>query len=133
MSSTKVPRWRAVVEFFGYETEHLPSLHDRVGLAIETHPEWGFRVETIQVEPADEKHCRTCICGRRAPVQADQKRKKGPGTIAWTEHLLAWSGYAAKYETDQSAERIAERGGFGYEELVDFLGKEPETWQPTRE
>ena len=88
-----------------------------------------------------EKHCPTCICGRRAPVQADgmywlskddpRRTGHGPGTIAWTEHLLAWNDYVRRYP-GQSAERIAERGGFSYEELVDHLGREPTTWEPAR-
>jgi len=77
-----------------------------------------------------EKHCDTCICGRRAPVQEDDDR--GPGTITWKEHLLAYSGYAARYGTAQSAERLAQRGGFGYGELKLFLGREPTTWEPRR-
>jgi hypothetical protein len=81
---------------------------------------------------ADEKHCETCICGRRAPVQGDHQQGKGPGTVAWTEHLRAWSGYRAKWGAQQSADRIAERGGFCYGELVDFLGSAPETWEPAR-
>lgn len=83
----------------------------------------------------ESKHCPTCICGRRAPVQSDEgkpkdQQKRGPGTIAWIEHLTAWSAYAAKYGTGQSAERLAERGGFGYGELIMFLGHEPTTWEP---
>ena len=78
---------------------------------------------------SDEKHCPTCICGRRAPVQGD-RGGRGPGTIAWSEHLLAWSAYAGKYGRGQSAERMAERAGFSYLELVDFLGHEPTTWEP---
>lgn len=71
---------------------------------------------------------------RRAPVQATVNywfRRKGrqPGTVAWEEHLAAWHGYHRKYP-GQSAERIAERGGFGYEELVKYLGHEPTTWEP---
>lgn len=77
-----------------------------------------------------EKHCPTCICGRRAIVQAEKGR--GPGTISWGEHLLAWNAYAARYGVDQSAERIVERGGFGYSELVALLGHEPKTWEPWR-
>ena len=78
-------------------------------------------------------HCPTCICGRRAPVQADPYHlpdpRRGPGTITWEEHLRAWNGYAARYP-QQSAERVAERGGFSYGELVMFLGREPATWEP---
>ena len=78
-----------------------------------------------------EKHCETCICGRRAPVQGTRELKKGAGTISWEEHLLAWSGYSARYGKGQSAERLAERGGFDYAELVEFLGHEPKTWAPS--
>lgn len=93
---------------------------------------------------SDEKHCETCICGRRAPVQGDdgagyppgspyhRPGAKGPGTVAWTEHLEAYSSYAARFGHSQSAERLAERGGFGYQEMTDFLGHEPTTWRPRR-
>jgi len=75
----------------------------------------------------------------RAPVQSD--RFEGPpetrhlrvhpaGTVAWYEHETAWIAYNKKYRGNQSAERIAERGGFGYIELTDFLGYEPKTWLP---
>ena len=74
---------------------------------------------------------------RRAPVQGDDGwhlgRKPGlhqPGTISWEEHLLAYEDYAERYGRDQSAERLAERGGFGYDELVDHLGRAPATWRP---
>lgn len=77
-----------------------------------------------------EVHCETCICGRRAVVQGSRAHRKGYGTIAWAEHLEAFAAYASKYGHAQSAERIHERGGFGYGELVDFLGREPRTWQP---
>ena len=78
---------------------------------------------------------------RRAPVQRDYpwvpvpstQRRHRPGTIAWSEHVEAWIAYAARYGRGQSAERIAERGGFGYAELTEFLGREPTTWTPARE
>ena len=81
------------------------------------------------------ENCPSCICGKRAAVQGEGKTRKGqrgegPGTIAWSEHELAWSAYAQRYGRDQSAERIHERGGFGYWELTQFLGREPETWVP---
>lgn len=50
------------------------------------------------------------------------------GTIAWAEHIEAYGHYAAKYGRSQSAERIAERGGFSYRELVSLLGHTPTTW-----
>lgn len=52
------------------------------------------------------------------------------GTVAWSEHLEAWADYARQYGSGQSAERLAERGGFGYSELVEHLGHEPTTWEP---
>lgn len=86
---------------------------------------------------------------RRAPVQGDSVHELGfshparvswesregrvarpAGTISWDEHLRAWDGYASRFGGDQSAERLAERGGFSYGELVMFLGHEPETWEP---
>lgn len=53
---------------------------------------------------------------RRAPVQG-----YGQGTIPWSVHCLAWESYAKKYGKGQSAERIAERHGFGVEEMDALL------------
>lgn len=78
---------------------------------------------------------------RRAPVQGnllwalpvDHRDRpvdaKPPGTISWDEHEEAWRAYDAKYHSGQSAERIAERGGFAYAELVEFLSWPPKTWR----
>lgn len=86
---------------------------------------------------SDDQHCPSCTCGRRAPVQYSHDggtkhgityRPHGPGTISWAEHEEAWADYGARYG-GQSAERIAERGGFSYGELVDHLGHEPKTWR----
>jgi hypothetical protein len=78
---------------------------------------------------------------RRALVQGDgsywlrdgDPRRAGthvPGTVSWEEHLEAFEVYAKRYGRDQSAERIDERGGFGYLEIVEFLGHAPKTWAP---
>lgn len=75
-----------------------------------------------------EHPCPFCKCGRRAPVQGTPDVRSA-GTIAWQEHVEAWTAYAARY-SGQSAERIAERGGFDYQELLQFLGHEPTTWMP---
>jgi hypothetical protein len=77
----------------------------------------------------------------RAPVQGDHdevrrkrlgKRSHPPGTISWAEHEEAYSAYALRHGHGQSALRIAERGGFGYDELVWLLGLEPRTWEPLK-
>ena len=56
----------------------------------------------------------------RAPVQNERDRSRG-WTIPWAVHLEAWEAYVARYGNIQSAERIAERGGFGAGELDDFV------------
>jgi hypothetical protein len=66
---------------------------------------------------------------RRAPVQGSPNNGFVDGTVAWWEHELAWQDYHTRY-LQQSAERIAERCGFSYGELVDHLGHEPTTWRP---
>jgi hypothetical protein len=82
----------------------------------------------VEFVPAQEE--------RRAPVQGDgwdrAKHCPGrpPGTVAWAEHLEAFEPYRKKYGNDQSAERIAERGGFSFWELTNQLGHEPRTWEP---
>lgn len=110
------------------------------------------RVAELEAELATAReasltnHCPTCICGKRAPMQAtrepgvadwDSRLKTkiswsahAAGTIAWSEHLLAWAEYARLYGTSQSAERMAQRGGFSWGELCAFLGREPTTWEP---
>lgn len=76
----------------------------------------------------------------RVPVQADglwylpagdirRFNAHAPGTITWEEHQRAWEAYAEKYGRTQSAERIAERGGFSYSELEKLLGHPPTTWK----
>lgn len=66
---------------------------------------------------------------RRAPVQGGRERKDG--TIAWSEHEAVWELYRAQYGDDQTAERIAERGGFGYAEIIRLTGAEPKTFHST--
>lgn len=98
----------------------------RLELDIGSSPVWG----------AMEKHCETCICGKRAPVQASQISKfdgkpRGPGTVAWEEFLIAMGDYMNRYP-GQGPERMAQRGGLSYWELEDHLGYQPKTWQPKR-
>jgi len=79
---------------------------------------------------------------QRAPVQgvgnyhlwvghpAREPDARPAGTIAWGEHLQAWEAYAKRFGRDQSADRVAERGGFCYREVTEFLGHAPRTWRP---
>jgi hypothetical protein len=53
---------------------------------------------------------------KTAPVQANKASQ-----IPWEVHVHAWQVYAALGHGSQSAERIAERGGFGWSELVLLL------------
>ena len=118
-------------------------VYDREGWAGGTRCR-EFAVVRGRHEPADgsesvpapliqdeASHCATCTCGRRAPVQPVRRHNEehGPGTISWAEHEQAWSVYSGRYGGGQSAERIAERGGFSYSELMSFLGHEPTTWR----
>jgi len=52
------------------------------------------------------------------------------GSITWAEHEEAWREYANQFGSSQSAERLAERGGFDWHELLLLLGHEPTTWRP---
>lgn len=71
-----------------------------------------------QIDRAQEK---------RAPVQRDSYMKL-PGTISWEEHLEAWHVYHQRWK-GQDAQRIADRGGFGYREIFELIGHYPETWR----
>jgi hypothetical protein len=66
---------------------------------------------------------------RNAPVQMPHSGRVPHGIsmrIPWRIHQKAWKVYGKHY--DQSAERIAERGGFGLMELIYLLaGENPYT------
>lgn len=104
--------------------------------AVEAWPVEGARLpnEPFGVHVPDPC-CTECSCGtgRRALVQAvrDYRGKvvKVAGTIAWWEHERAWLAYRAQHWGHQSADETAQRGGFEWYELVDLLGREPETWE----
>jgi hypothetical protein len=44
--------------------------------------------------------------------------------VPWRIHLKAWEQYAKLGHGAQTAERLAERGGFGLEELIILLAGE---------
>ncbi len=49
----------------------------------------------------------------------------GPSTIPWWLAEEAYKYYSERFGTDQSLERLAERGGFGREELLMLLRRDP--------
>jgi hypothetical protein len=53
-----------------------------------------------------------------APVQGSRV-----GTVPWDVHVAAWQVYAALGHGDQSARRIADRGGFSWTELTMLLAE----------
>lgn len=57
---------------------------------------------------------------RVAPVQGEWKGRPA-GTVPWAVHLQAFEVYRARLGGGQTAERIAERGGFSYRELQCLL------------
>lgn len=78
-------------------------------------------------EPADTE--------RRAPVQGERVKWPGrqipPATVSWDEHVRVWEVYAKHFGgSGQSAERVAERGGFGLLEIIFMTGAPPKTWRP---
>ena len=59
---------------------------------------------------------------RTFPIQRGERGvKPHPTRIPWHVADLAYSVYSARFGTSQSLERLAERGGFGPEEMDMFL------------
>lgn len=60
-----------------------------------------------------------------APVQLGYGRTRAPagtpGSVPWAVHVRAWESYAARHGKDQSAARIAERGGFDWREMDEHF------------
>lgn len=72
---------------------------------------------------------------RRAPCLKLSNGKEIRGTVSWEEYIEAYEQFLRlnAHETEYrflSAERLAERGGFGYPALRKLLGRLPETWEP---
>lgn len=55
------------------------------------------------------------------PIQSEHDGKHRGTTIPWWLAEIAYRQYAHDFGTDQSLERLAERGGFGREELITLL------------
>ena len=56
----------------------------------------------------------------KRPVPFQEPDYKLGGYITFEAHLRAYAIYSAIFGTQQSAERLAERGGFGASELDTF-------------
>jgi hypothetical protein len=66
---------------------------------------------------------KAAIRARPFPLQAADRRyprAAAPLAIPWSVAEKAFGAYAARYGTDQSPERTAQRGGFGVEEMDEF-------------
>jgi hypothetical protein len=51
------------------------------------------------------------------------------GSVSWEEHVQAWLRYhALNGDRASTAEDIAVRGGFAYEQLTELLGHRPTSW-----
>ena len=66
------------------------------------------------------------IQGAKVTTRDDQGRaiKPQPSTIPWWLAEIAYKYYSDYFCTEQSLERLAERGGFGRQELVKLIRKE---------
>ena len=60
---------------------------------------------------------------RPFPIQGEGHHI-APCTVPWWLAQEAYAYYSSRFGREQSLERIAERGGFGREELVAFLRRE---------
>ena len=60
-------------------------------------------------------------CSARFPLQAYDFQSRKPKTIPWRFAEEAYREYAARYGKQQTLERLAERGGFGVEEIIMLL------------
>ena len=62
---------------------------------------------------------------KRFPIQAEYSPKKLVATeIPWWLAEVAYKHYTQLFGSQQSLERLAERGGFGRDELLRLLRKE---------
>lgn len=138
-SSLDIPQKQA--RSFDFAAHHLKLAADSFrefgpcGLPIKAKPGIDAAAEAADVANFAMMIADVTRSARRAPVQGGYGRHGGqrgydPGTVAWEEYLRAWKAYDRKCRSGQSAERITELGGFGYGELIEFLGHEPKTWEP---
>jgi hypothetical protein len=84
-------------------------------------------IKALIVARKNLAECRSRVERKQFPLQynySDQLRDRREGntkpihrTIPWEIAARAYNQYAAKYGTEQSLERLAERGGFGHCEM----------------
>ncbi len=60
---------------------------------------------------------------RPFPIQRESRGKEA-STIPWWLAEIAYEYYSSQYGTGQSLERLAERHGFGRNELVAFIRRD---------
>lgn len=70
--------------------------------------------------------CDGCVERVRAelkefPLQRQPRGGHGPGSVPWVVAERAWSNYASHYGTQQSVERMAQRGGFSWGEMDEHF------------
>ena len=58
---------------------------------------------------------------RAFPIQSDLRPSRERSTIPWWLAEVAYKHYVSRWGTGQSLEQLAERGGFGREELVGLI------------
>lgn len=58
---------------------------------------------------------------RKFPIQGLEKYTNQPVRIPWEVAEMAYEEYKARYGTQQTLERLSERGGFGVWEVIDLL------------
>lgn len=66
--------------------------------------------------------------GRAFPIQATAGHGYPARSVEWSVAERAYAVYSAMYGTQQSLERLAERGGFDNSELDVFLRMYDEGW-----
>jgi len=58
---------------------------------------------------------------KRFNLQTSRLEKNGQITIPWEYAEQAYKEYSFRFGTDQDLERLHARGGFGVEEIIQFL------------
>jgi hypothetical protein len=107
--------------------ELLANLREARHLVVGTAPTISRFRETIDeaIRVIEQQ------AGRRFPIQGEARcvpegtnrpmRQLPPLTVPWSVAEAAYAVYSKLYGTSQSLERLAERGGFGRDEILLLL------------